>query len=315
MNEAKRFFIRIGVCGLFTACSTEAQSPKSLAPDPSIGIAKFALTEGSTELQIVGTDSKGAVVGQIILRTGRFRMEEDGREADGRRLEVKLGNVTAARHESDGYGKLHLPVPADVGDPRLGAFLVDAAPALAKWGVEFQTQSTGWSKSEMAYNGCVYNWPTGCAGGTTATSCCGAWGGSGGQNEWGCCGNTNTLFMRACADATNSCGNAGPNGCAGCWSFGYSSCSTSGGSTCSYTADSCTPSCSGVGCGSGDGCGGTCCWGSGCYATNQFCTGINCTCRVSNACATDFVADPTQNGQGCGCGGVCSSGQCVGSDC
>jgi YD repeat-containing protein len=69
----------------------------------------------------------------------------------------------------------------------------------------------------------------------------------------------------------------------------------------------CVPNCSGKSCGSPDGCGGTCCFGSGC-------TAVTCpTCQAMNACESACVW--VANGPSCttasGASGTCQAGTCL----
>ncbi len=67
----------------------------------------------------------------------------------------------------------------------------------------------------------------------------------------------------------------------------------------------CTPACSGVACGQSDGCGGTCCTGSGC-------TAASCgTCQIATACGScGSAADNTACTTGAGGAGTCQAGSC-----
>jgi len=64
----------------------------------------------------------------------------------------------------------------------------------------------------------------------------------------------------------------------------------------------CTPSCSGKWCGQSDGCGGTCCNGSGCAVVGCY------ACMTPNSCGGQCV--PVANGTPCGSGGICQNGTC-----
>jgi hypothetical protein len=67
---------------------------------------------------------------------------------------------------------------------------------------------------------------------------------------------------------------------------------------------SCTPSCASKACGASDGCGGTCCAGSGC-------TSVSCsTCKTPDSCGSACVN--VTNGTTC-IGGTCQNGTCTAS--
>lgn len=71
------------------------------------------------------------------------------------------------------------------------------------------------------------------------------------------------------------------------------------------TGGGCTPSCSGKTCGASNGCGGTCCSGSGC-------TPVSCpTCQQPNACGSACQYSPTGTscpGRTCNGSGTCQGG-------
>src|SRR5262249_33668046 len=67
-------------------------------------------------------------------------------------------------------------------------------------------------------------------------------------------------------------------------------------------SSTCTLACSGKACGASDGCGGTCCAGSG--STPAGCG----ACQPANACGTACVA--VADGTSCS-GGTCQAGSCV----
>ncbi|MCA9665320.1 MAG: hypothetical protein KC503_07020 [Myxococcales bacterium] len=130
-------------------------------------------------------------------------------------------------------------------------------------------------------------------------------------------------------------GSCGVANCAGCCSGGVcyggtetTRCGTTGalcvdcsaaGSCVSQRCSQCTPSCSGVVCGQGDGCGGACVAGSGCTpsACTPVCAGKPCgdadgcgsVCVAGSGCTscTPSCADAIC-GAADGCGGTCAAG-------
>ena len=109
----------------------------------------------------------------------------------------------------------------------------------------------------------------------------------------GTCTQVCTAIRPQCGPYTDSCGN--PHDAGPCPS----------GQTCVNGACECAPSCAGVACGQGDGCGGTCCSGSGC-------TVVSCypQCQQPDACGVNCI--PANDGMPCGnSGGTCNNGGCT----
>jgi YD repeat-containing protein len=174
------------------------------------------------------------------------------------------------------------------------------------------------------------------AGSCTCTpSCSGvACGSADGCGGTCCTGSACTAASCGTCQTLNSCGSACvaiPDG---------TMCTTSSGfaGSCQAGTCTCTPSCSGLACGSADGCGGTCCTGSGCtaqtcgscQAASTTCSGA-CTnlppttqCAVASSClqaafcsgssATCPSQTPVPDGTACSASsgsGTCFAGSCV----
>jgi hypothetical protein len=236
------------------ACNTESAAPAES------GFA-FHITETGTRLEITAVDA-AELRGEVVLENGRFEIPEmDGVTADGRRLTVKLGELSV-EHVSAGYPDLHLPLLSG-GAQGLNSLLTapEVAEPLARRGVWFSTEMlTGPTgvvppalsgAEETPYTCTVVNSGTsspftGCGPCTYATtpecsaSSCNQFPGAGGEaQQFVVCQRSRVIAQRACTTpmGNTSCGQAGPNGCRPCWTIGISDTAmqASSGGFCTWT--------------------------------------------------------------------------------
>jgi hypothetical protein len=217
---------------LALACAAE---PDPVSPElRELGVASITVVETPSRLAIEGRGRDHAIVARLELVVGRFTMEEEGRgEVDGRQLAIAVLERTV-RHESEGRLLLHLPMPQR---REIAVFVADpvVASRLATWGIEIDAQSgtrASSSESEVPYafcdDGIEFSVSSNPYGSCTASTYGGCTAGqkvkfvkSGSEyGEYRCCISPQRLFAeRACTAAwqSTSCGQAGPNGCAVCW--------------------------------------------------------------------------------------------------
>ncbi|MEO7730589.1 MAG: hypothetical protein ABIY55_06415 [Kofleriaceae bacterium] len=242
----------------------------------------FHITETATRLEITAVDAT-ELRGEVVLENGRFEIPEmDGDTADGRRLTVKLGRLSV-EHVSAGYSNLHLPLLSG-GAQGLNSLLTapEVAEPLARRGVwlstEMLTGPTGvdppaLSGAEETPYSCLSfssgsSSPfTGCGPCTYATTAacgpasCNQFRGAGGEaQQFVVCQGAGAIAQRACTTpmGNTSCGHAGPNGCAVCWTIGVANTATvaNSGGVCTWT-NCCQPLACGsneILCGSLSGC-------------------------------------------------------------
>jgi hypothetical protein len=245
------------------ACSTDPAAPNENG-------LTFQTTQTDTRLEITAFDAT-EMRGQVVLENGRFEIPDtDGSIALGRRLIVKLGALEV-EHVSAGYPDLHLPL---LSSSVLGLNVLLTAPEvaapLARQGVRFNAaMPTGPTapalpgSQETPYSGCkVINQGTSspftscqaCTYATTSTcaaTACRQFPGAGGEmQQFVACAGSLKVAQRACTTpmGSTSCGHAGPNGCAVCWTIliGEWGEVTGSGGTCSWR--NCFPDCGAVNC-------------------------------------------------------------------
>jgi hypothetical protein len=239
-----RFLIMSVACVLAfsVACTTDADVS---APSPVLrdrGVSQIDFVEADKRLVILARDQGGTILASLELTTGPFYMADDNRgNVDGRRLSVTAFGKTTT-HESEGYHPLNLPFPHEA---LVGAFLIDpvVAAKLSNWGIRIDPNSVPAGDQLAPKEGASYIVFNDCASpaafstrySSAYSSSCSfsSYGGcdthvrqkkfprSGGEwGEYRCCVDLLTFAERACTTpmGMTSCGGAGPNGCAVCWS-------------------------------------------------------------------------------------------------
>jgi hypothetical protein len=236
------------------ACGTDPEAPNETG-------FTFQTTETATRIEITAFDA-AELRGQVVLENGRFEIPDTfGSIADGRRLTVKLGALQV-EHVSAGHADVHLPLLSG-GVQGLNVLLTapEVAAPLARWGVRFSSEMLTGPTSvaapslpesqETPYVTCRVHEQgdsspfTGCQPCTYATTstcsatACRQFSGAGGEaQQFVACDGSFRIAQRACTSpmGSTSCGPAGPNGCAVCWSifiFDFGQVGGSGG-TCTW---------------------------------------------------------------------------------
>lgn len=241
----KRQILSVACILASSAACTETEAP---GPSPvlrELGVSRFDVVEADTRLAVLARDRSGAVLASLELTTGRFYMEDDDRgDVDGRQLRIHAFGKTTS-HESAGYAPLNLPFPREA---LIGAFLIEPAVAakLSRWGIRIdptsvpageplapavKASSFDASAGYCAPDGGYSSHSSSAYGASCVVSSYGGCDTSGfkkkmfrrSASEWGeyrCCPDLLVFAERACTTpmGLTSCGNAGPNGCAVCWS-------------------------------------------------------------------------------------------------
>jgi hypothetical protein len=246
----------------------------------ALGVADFAVRATASELDVVGTDSAGAVLARLQLRTGTVTPEDWGAPTTGRELRFEILGNAYPPFVSAGLAPLSLPL---TGNAYLNTFVIDpfVAQQLDHWGVVFADHVRE-AAPEVAYSECTLNtnmdtYYAPCNNYGERSSCFEYWGFWNGAAMWQqnvvCNDPAETEVERMCAayGVVTPCGVAGPNGCAPCGTVG------NGGSA-QCVNDSCQFVHSGGG-GTGGGCGGT-----GCF---DLCTSDTDCCACGGFCGSD----------------------------
>jgi hypothetical protein len=248
------------------ACNTDPAAPAET------GFA-FQITETDTRIEIAAFDAT-ELRGQVVLEKGRFEIPDTGGViADGRRLTVKLGTLQV-EHVSAGYPDLHLPLLSG-GVQGLNMLLTapEVVAPLARWGVRFSTEmrtgptgidpptlpesqetpyatcrvhSAGDSSPFTGCQPCTYATTSTCA----ATACRQFTGAGGEAQQFVACNGPLMIAQRACTSpmGSTSCGPAGPNGCAVCWTTFIFDWAELGGSGGACTWRNCQAWCGSIAC-------------------------------------------------------------------
>jgi|GEM_PF-5684935 len=244
--------VALALC--IAACSADPAAPNETG-------FTFQTIEADTRLEITALDATG-LTGQVVLENGRFEIPDTfGSVADGRKLTIKLGTLQV-EHVSAGYTDLQLPLlSSSVQGLNVLLTAPEVAVPLARRGVHFSsatltgptgiTAPTLPASQDTPYETCkVHNSGssspfTGCQECTYATTstcdatACKQFPGAGGEmQQFVACGGVLRIAQRACTTpmGSTSCGPAGPNGCAVCWSifvFDFAQVVDSGG-TCTW---------------------------------------------------------------------------------
>ena len=157
-------------CLVLAACSNS--STKITEGNASLGIAKFQITEGAQVMTIIGLDTQANEVARLELTHGRYVPTDDlgqqpGEAVDGRRLTVKVKDQTFEWQTMGYTDTTHMPSLVSQHRDLVAAFTADVhvQPLLHKWSIGWAGPELG---GEVAYD------QTGCVGGTSAPSGCGA---------------------------------------------------------------------------------------------------------------------------------------------
>jgi hypothetical protein len=208
--------------------------------EATLELSDVSVTRTGNTLEVRGVGAMGATVAVATLQHGHFTMQDDGREVDGLQMQVDVeGEVVT--HESEGFGKLELPLFRHPRQQHLNAFLSDGrvASALASWNVTFEPPKAQWTDAELAERPSEVAFLTDCRFAPTTQCAASACAGNpqqiyiGGEqcveaeHQYVCCGGTQVGAERACGygwyNHANPCGMEGPGGCAVCWSAAFSS--------------------------------------------------------------------------------------------